>query len=126
MATSFSIASSSSLFLGNPQIEPCCRRAVVQKVTVYSAKHQVRCEQREEASSSGGNGSVDVAVTRRHATAAVAFGGLGIWWGTAPRAGALLETDDDEALLEKVKEDKRRRIQTRSKAINSFKKETGI
>jgi len=38
----------------------------------------------------------------------------------------LLETDDDDSLLEKVKEDKKKRIQKRSSAINDFVKESGM
>jgi hypothetical protein len=41
-------------------------------------------------------------------------------------ARALLEADDDDSLLEKVKEDKRKRIQKRSTAINDFIKESGF
>jgi hypothetical protein len=69
-------------------------------------------------------------LSRREAVRSVlvAAGGVGtaaLWSCWTPfMASALLEADDDDALLEKVKEDKKKRIQRRASAINSFKKET--
>ncbi len=58
--------------------------------------------------------------------AAAGVGTAALWSCWTPlMASALLEADDDDALLEKVKEDKKKRIQRRASAINSFKKETG-
>ena len=42
----------------------------------------------------------------------------------SPAAMALLEADDDEQLLEKVKEDRKKKIKRRGE-VNSFKEETG-
>lgn len=74
-----------------------------------------------------GQGSSEAAkagvVSRRQAAFALVAGGLVL--PVAPMARALLEADDDDSLLEKVKEDKRKRIQKRSTAINDFVKESG-
>ena len=42
----------------------------------------------------------------------------------SPAAIALLEADDDELLLEKVKEDRKKRLKRRVE-VNSFKEEAG-
>lgn len=63
-------------------------------------------------------------MSRRQAACAFIAGALVL--PVAPMARALLEADDDDSLLEKVKEDKKKRIQKRSTAINEFVKESGI
>lgn len=62
-------------------------------------------------------------MSRRQAAYALVAGALVL--PVAPMARALLEADDDDSLLEKVKEDKKKRIQKRSTAINEFVKESG-
>lgn len=71
-----------------------------------------------------GEKAAGVAVSRRQAACALLAGALVL--PVAPMARALLEADDDDSLLEKVKEDKKKRIQKRSTAINEFVKESGI
>jgi hypothetical protein len=61
-------------------------------------------------------------MSRRQAAYALVAGALVL--PVAPMARALLEADDDDSLLEKVKEDKKKRIQKRSTAINEFVKES--
>lgn len=80
-----------------------------------------RCEVRSKGEVQ--RSDMPVIVSRRQA--ACAFVAVALVLPVAPMARALLEADDDDSLLEKVKEDKRRRIQKRSSAINAFAKESG-
>ncbi|KAI5061163.1 hypothetical protein GOP47_0023668 [Adiantum capillus-veneris] len=60
--------------------------------------------------------------SRRHVLL-IAVSACGVLLSFNPAALALLEADDDEELLEKVKEDRKKKIKRRGE-INSFKEET--
>ncbi|KAG0582345.1 hypothetical protein KC19_3G053000 [Ceratodon purpureus] len=111
MATMASLASSCSAFL---ECDALRVRGSSAEGAVRRGSGVVRC-----AVAKG-----DGEVSRRQVACALLAGALVM--PVAPMARALLEVDDDDSLLEKVKEDKRKRIQKRSTAINEFVKESGI
>lgn len=115
MAAMASLASSCSAFLECGDASRL-RRAPLES-GVRSGSSIVRCAVTSEGEKAG-------VVSRRQAACALLAGALVM--PVAPMARALLEADDDDSLLEKVKEDKRKRLQKRSTAINDFGKETGI
>ncbi|MCO5581605.1 hypothetical protein L7F22_069065 [Adiantum nelumboides] len=61
--------------------------------------------------------------TRRRQVLLTAASACGVLMSLNPAALALLEADDDEQLLEKVKEDRKKKIKRRGE-INAFKDET--
>ncbi|KAG0621821.1 hypothetical protein M758_3G051100 [Ceratodon purpureus] len=111
MATMASLASSCSAFL---ECDALRVRGSSAEGAVRRGSGVVRC-----AVAKG-----DGEVSRRQVACALLAGALVM--PVAPMARALLEVDDDDSLLEKVKEDKRKRIQKRSTAINEFVKESGV
>jgi hypothetical protein len=115
MTTMASLASSCSAFL---ECEALRARGSAAESAVRRGSSVVRCAQ---AKSEGEKAGI---VSRRQAACALLAGALVL--PVAPMARALLEADDDDSLLEKVKEDKKKRIQKRSTAINDFVKESGI
>ncbi|KAG0598496.1 hypothetical protein M758_12G079200 [Ceratodon purpureus] len=118
MAAMASLASSCAAFL-----EGCdglrARGVVESAVQRREGGVAVRCDVRRSDGVEKGAG-----VSRRQAVCAFVAGALVL--PVAPMARALLEADDDDSLLEKVKEDKKKRIQKRSTAINEFVKESGF
>ena len=115
MTTMATLASSSSAFL---ECEALRARGSAAESALRRGSGFVRCVQ---ARSEGEKAGV---VSRRQVACVLLAGALVL--PVAPMARALLEADDDDSLLEKVKEDKRKRIQKRSTAINEFVKESGI
>lgn len=117
MTAMASLASSCSAFLDGEALR--VRGSAAESNAVQQRRSSaVRCVQ---ARSEGEKAGV---MSRRQAAYALVAGVLVL--PVAPMARALLEADDDDSLLEKVKEDKKKRIQKRSTAINEFVKESGI
>lgn len=115
MTTVATLASSCSTFLEGDALRlhgSACESSARRRSGV------ARCAQGSSEAAKAG------VVSRRQAAFALVAGGLVL--PVAPMARALLEADDDDSLLEKVKEDKRKRIQKRSTAINDFIKESGF
>ena len=121
MAAMASLTSSCSVFLeGGDALG--VRGAADNSVQRRESGMVVRCDARAK----GDVDRSDVRVVLSRRQAACAFVAAALVWPVAPRAWALLEADDDDSLLEKVKEDKKKRIQKRSTAINNFVKESGM
>lgn len=115
MTAMASLASSCSAFLDGEALR--VRGSAAESNAVQQRRSSaVRCVQ---ARSEGEKAGV---MSRRQAAYALVAGVLVL--PVAPMARALLEADDDDSLLEKVKEDKKKRIQKRSTAINEFVKES--
>lgn len=110
-----SLASSCSVFLEGEALRV---RGSVSDNSLRRGNGIVRCVQAKSESEK------PTVFSRRQAACALVAGALVL--PVAPMARALLEADDDDSLLEKVKEDKKKRIQKRSTAINEFVKESGI
>lgn len=111
--TMTSLASSCSAFLEGESLR--VRSSESQRRSNAKCMVQAKVSERETMAEGG-------MVSRRQVAYALVAGALVL--PVAPMARALLEADDDDSLLEKVKEDKRKRIQKRSTAINEFVKES--
>jgi hypothetical protein len=121
MAAMASLASSCSAFLegcDGLRVRGAAESSVQRREGGVAARCDVRRSDVEKS------GDVRTVVSRRQAACAFVAGALVL--PVAPMARALLEADDDDSLLEKVKEDTKQRIQKRSTAINDFVKESGI